>query len=421
MAPLEQSSVRIGIVRLTDCAAIAVAKERGEFAAEGLDVEIQRFESWAAIRDRLAYGEIEAAHMLSPMVVASAAGLGPFPGRFRTAFVLNLNGNAVTLSNGVHEAMREHRPDLPDGPVSAAPLAHVAAERAARGGPQLTFAVVYPFSMHNYELRLWLAAGGVHPDRNVRIIVAPPSRMVDLLTTGEVDGYCVGEPWNSEAARLGLGSTIVTSGEIFANRPEKVLGVRREWADTHPETHRAMLRALLRATQWLDQPANRESAADIIAAADYVDLPASQIASALTGRARQTAGGRIQEMPDFNVFHRYAANFPWRAHASWLAAQMIRWGQSPREIDVAGVAQSAFDPATYRKVAAECGVAAPTTDTRLIGGNTKPWVLNAATSPIQMGPDRSLDGRIFDPDAISDYLSSFDIQSMRAVRAQQDA
>ncbi len=417
MADGVQRRVRVGIGRLTDSVVIAAARERGEFAREGIDVAVSRHESWAAIRDQLAYGEIDGAHMLSPMVVASAAGLGPFPGRFTTSFCNNLNGNAITVSNELYCEMREiGGSEGWSRPVSARLVSEVCARRMDRGQRPLTFAVVYPFSMHNYQLRYWLAAGGVHPDRALEIIVVPPSRMVEVMSRGEVDGFCVGDPWNAEAVREGIGHTLITSAEVWSNGPEKVFGVRRDWAEANRETHEALIRAMLRAARWVDHPGNRAEAAEIAGLPDYLDMPAERILSSLTGAGRQSGAGERVDMPDFNVFHRYAANFPWRSHAMWIAAQMVRWGQAPMGLNLRAVALEAFDPSPFREAARAEGVASPEIDFKVEGARDAAWVLDDATSPIAMGRDMLIDGVALDPDETADYLDSQSIHAMRAER-----
>lgn len=414
MAESVQRHVRIGIARLTDSVVIAAARERGEFAREGIEVEVSRHEAWAAIRDQLAYGEIDGAHMLSPMVVASTAGLGPFPGRFTTSFCNNLNGNAITVSNELYAEMQEvGGTDRWARPVSARLISEVCARRMDAGQRPLTFAVVYPYSMHNYQLRYWLAAGGVHPDRSLEIIVVPPSRMVDVMSRGEVDGFCVGDPWNAEAVRQGVGHTLITSAEIWSNGPEKVFGVRKDWAEANPGTHKAMIRAMLRAARWVDHPDNRIEAAEIAAMPAYLDMPAERIISSLTGEHRQSGAGEVVDMPDFNVFHRYAANFPWRSHALWIAAQMVRWGQAPRGLDLRKVAIEAFDPAPFREAARDEGVATPLIDFKVEGAHNEAWILERASSPVAMGRDVLVDSVALDPDEADDYLDSQSIHAMR--------
>lgn len=408
---MTQTDLTIGFARLSDCVTLAAAKERGAFATKGLNVTLERFTSWAAMRDALGTGAIDAAHMLSPMVVASAAGLGPFPGQFMTAFTLNLNGNAITVSNSLYNKLEQTSPEtLTRRPLSANALKALVAMREEAGEPPLTFAHVYTHSMHAYELRYWLGAAGINPDKDVRLVVIPPEHMVDALAAGQIDGYCVGEPWNNAAVVAGLGRTLITSTEIWSNGPEKVLAVRKDWASKHHDTHLKVLLALLETSAWVDHPDNRMTGAQIIASPDYVNAPFDEIVGSLTGKNRQTGGELRMDMPDFNVFYRYAANFPWRSHAKWILAQMIRWGEAPRDIDYTAAAHDAFRPDIYRLAAAQAGVPCPRKDEKIEGAHSHSWVMTDASKPIAFGPDQFLDGRIFDPTNIDGYLSGLSIR-----------
>jgi len=407
--------LRIGFARLSDAATIAAAKERGTFEAFGLDVSLTRFRSWAALRDALGTGAIDAAHMLSPMVVASAAGLGPFPNSFTTAFTLNLNGNAITVSNALFAAMQKASPEaLQRIPLTADAVAAVIRSRHEQKRPPLTFAHVYTHSMHAYQLRYWLGAAGIDPDRDVRLVVIPPSMVVDALESGEIDGYCVGEPWNTAACESGVGRTLITSAEIWSNGPEKVLATRQDFAADQPEIHLQLLRALLTSSAWVDQPENRMTAARIVGGAPYTDMPVEKVSASLTGKDRQTAGGIRLDMPDFNVFYRYAANFPWRSHAKWILAQMVRWGEAPPEVDYEDVARRAFRPDIFRQAATPLGYACPSIDEKIEGAHTSSWLMTEATRPIAFGPDRFMDGRVFDPADIEAYLDGFRVRSAQS-------
>tara|TARA_R110000850_G_scaffold64116_3_gene144274 strand:+ start:58459 stop:59751 length:1293 start_codon:yes stop_codon:yes gene_type:complete len=418
---MTRAFLKIGFAQLSDCAPIAIAREHGLFGANGLDVELIRFASWAAMRDALGVGMIDAAHMLSPIVVASAAGLGPFPGSFTTALTLNLNGNAITVATELFNEMNEIAPEpLTQCPLSASALKPVISRRATQGAAPLTLAHVYTHSMHAYELRYWLAAAGIDPDRDVRLVVVPPSQMVSALAEGQIDGFCVGEPWNNAAISAGIGRTLITSGEIWSNGPEKVLATRNDWADRHPDLHRALVRSVLSACIWLDQPANRVSAARVISSPDYVDLAFGEIVGSLSGMGRQTAGRMQLEMPDFNVFHRYAANFPWRSHAKWILSQMVRWGEAPADLDFESIARSAFQPDIYRGVATSMGIPCPDQDEKPEGAHSHAWLLNTASAPIAFGPDRFLDGRIFDPADIENYIAGFDIRHRGSRLGERD-
>ncbi|MFC7290599.1 CmpA/NrtA family ABC transporter substrate-binding protein [Hirschia litorea] len=401
-------AINIGFARLSDCAMIAVAKEHGLFEKHGLDVNLIRYKSWAAMRDGLAHKMIDAAHMLSPMVVASAAGLGPYPGQFTTGFAFNLNGNAITVSNSLLRHMQSISPEsMLQCPLSAKGLKHVVEIRKATGQPKLVFAHVYHFSMHAYELRYWLSAAGIDPDEDVELVVVPPAQMVDSLRAKEIDGYCVGEPWNTAAALAGLGHTLITSSEIWAGHIEKVLAVRSQWADANEDIHQSLIKALLEASIWLDHQDNRVEAAQLISSSKYVDAPLQDILSSLTGKNRQTGGNLRRDMPDFNIFHRYAANFPWVSQAKWILTQMVRWNQISSNIDFDKIARLAFRPNVYRQAALELNVATPLIDEKIEGSNHHAWILNSASQAIAMGADNFIDGRIFDPQQPEEYILNF--------------
>lgn len=409
---MTNTPLKIGFARLSDAATIAVAKERGIFEAFGLDVTLTRFQSWAALRDALGTGAVDAAQMLSPMVVASAAGLGPFPDTFTTAFILNLNGNAITVSNTLFASMQTVAPAaLQRLPLSADALAAVIRMRRERKLSPLNFAHVYTHSMHAYELRYWLGAAGIDPDRDLRLFVIPPSLVVDALTSGEIDGYCVGEPWNAAAYETGVGRTLITSGEIWSNRPEKVLAVRQAFALDRHEDHLRLLRALLTSSAWVDATENRTAAAQIVSRPAYTDMPIDKVLTSLTGSNRQTAGGLRMDMPDFNVFHRYAANFPWRSHAMWILSQMVRWGEATPTANFQSVAEQAFRPDLFREAALPLGYACPAIDQKIEGTHSSAWLMTDASSPIAFGPDRFMDGRVFDPDDVNGYLAGFAVSA----------
>ncbi|ACT60450.1 CmpA/NrtA family ABC transporter substrate-binding protein [Hirschia baltica] len=405
---MNQHNLAIGFARLSDCAVLTVAKERGLFEKYNLNVTLKRYKSWAAMRDGLANKVIDAANMLAPMVVASAAGISPYPEIFTSSFAFNLNGNAITVSNALFQSMQHISPDtMLRRPLSAHGLKHVVDVRKATGQPKLVFAHVYHYSMHAYILKYWLASAGIDPDQDVELVVIPPSQMVDSLRAGQIDGYCVGEPWNNTAVLAGLGHTLITSSEIWSGHIEKVLAVRHSWANQHEDIHLALIKALLEAAVWVDSPNNRLTAAQMIASAEYVDAPLDEIVSSLTGKNRQTGGNLRQDMPDFNVFHRYAANFPWISQAKWILTQMVRWGQLTDDVEFDAAASSAFQPEIYRKAAAELNIAAPTINEKVEGAQEHAWVLKEATQPIAMGANQFIDGRVFNPAEINSYLNGF--------------
>ena len=268
--------------------------------------------------------------------------------------------------------------------------------RPYTGSP--TFAVVFPVSAHAYQLRYWMGAAGIDPDRDVLLLVVPPPQMVSQLKAGHIDGFCVSAPWNKAAVAEGLGRVLITSYELWNNSPEKVFGVNQEWAEQHPNTHRAVLMALLEASRWLDAHENRPEVVDIISRPAYVNAPKDLIGMSMTGTFRYGPGEDPVVMPDFNVFFRFAANFPWRSHAEWFIGQMVRWGQIEDPVDIVAKAARVYRPDLYREAAEALGLAVPSIDRKPEGGHGRGWTLTEATQPLAMGSDRFFDGGTFDPD-----------------------
>ncbi|WP_026287869.1 CmpA/NrtA family ABC transporter substrate-binding protein [Thioalkalivibrio sp. ALJ24] len=411
---LEKTQLDLGFIPLTDCAPLAIAEEKGYFARHGLDVNVAREASWANIRDKVSVGELDGGHMLAGMPIASTLGVGATQRNTITAFSMDLNGNAITVSNELYDRMVEADPEaMSERPISARALKKVIDADQAAGRDRMTFAMVFPVSTHNYELRYWMAASGINPDRDVRLIVIPPPQMVANLRAGNMDGYCVGEPWNMRAVDMGIGKTLVTNYEIWNNNPEKVFGVLESWAEEHPNTHQAALRALIEANEWMDKPENREEVVRIISGRRYVNAPEHVVAMSMTGTLQFTPDGDPEPFPDFNVFHRYAASFPWRSHAAWFVTQMVRWGQLEEPVDMRAVAEKVYRPELYREAAAEVGVAYPEIDRKTEGTRDDHWTLEAASSPIEMGPDRFIDDRAYDPDDLVGYVDGFDVHSRK--------
>ena len=327
---LEKTSLRLGLLPLADAAPIVIAKTRGFFARHGLDVELRLERAWAALRDKVAMGVLDAAHMLAPMPIAATLGLDGIAVPMVTALSLNLNGNAITVSKALHQRMRAHASANAGAAQWARALAKVLEEDRKAHRPQPVFAHVFPFSTHHYELRMWLASAGIDPDSEVRLTVVPPPRMVGELAAGRVDGFCVGAPWSEVASRLGLGTTVATKFSIWNNSPEKVLGVTRDWAEAHPATHRALVGALIEAARWLDIAEHRAEAAQIMVDNGWVQAPADTIRASLAWQE------------DGLLFHRHAATFPWRSHAIWFALQMLRWRQCWASPDLGALAREVY-------------------------------------------------------------------------------
>lgn len=358
----ETGELRLGFVPLNDAAPLLAAADKGFFAAEGLNVVLSREVSWATVRDKVAAGALDGAHMLAPMVLAASLGVGSERQAMIAPLALNLNGAAVTVSVDLAAEMRSL-----GGGGGARPLARALAARRQGGAPAPTFAVVFPYSMHNYLLRYWMAEAGIDPDRDVRLAVAPPSRMAGHLAAGDIEGFCVGEPWNAVAERDGVGQVAVRASEVWRGGPEKVFGVTEAWAERNPEVLAALLRALVKAAAWADAAENR---GDLVALlAEHVDAPPATIA------------GSLHDID----FHRDGAGVPQPVHAAWLLSQMMRWGQVAGDIDIAAVARRVYRPDLYAAAAAAIGDAAP--------------ILRTVA-------DSFFDGRGFQMDAAMDYAAS---------------
>lgn len=344
----ELAELTFGFIKLTDMAPLAIALERGYFAEEGLEVTLEAQANWRVLGDGVLSGTLQGAHMLAGQPLAAALGYDS-DAPIVTPFSMDLNGNGITVSTEVWERMRPHVPSLPDGrpqhPISARALAPVVQAFRAQGR-RFEMGMVYPFSTHNYELRYWLAAGGLHPGlyapedpsgqigADVFLSVTPPPQMPATMAAGAIHGYCVGEPWNQAAVQRGIGVAVITDYEIWPNNPEKVFALRADFVEAYPNTTRAIVRALIRAAMWLDADgnANRTEAAEILSRPAYVGADAAIISASMTGTFEYEPGD-VRAVPDFNVFFRYNATYPYYSDAIWYLTQMRRWGQIAEERD----------------------------------------------------------------------------------------
>ena len=402
---LEKERITLGFIPLTDCAPLVIAKEKGWFAEQGLDVTLSKETSWSNIRDKVAIGVLDGAQMPAPMVLAASAGLGPFKKPMVTALSLDLNGNAITVSDALYRRMREIAPQqMVDHQGSAAALKQlIELERSGEHNP-ITLATVFPHSTHSYQLRYWAASVGLDPDRDLRLVVIPPPQMPRALEEGRIDGFCAGEPWNEVAVKSGIGRVLITGYEIWNNAPEKVLGVTEEWAEQNPETHQALIEAILQAARWMDMAENRDEVVEIIARGIYVNAPADVVRMSMTGTFQYSADEAARNLPDFNVFHRYAANFPWRSHAVWILSQMARWGELVQPLDFHRLAESVYRCDVYRAAARSLNIAAPLDDYKSEGSHAEAWQIPADQGELTMGRDRFVDGQLFDPADPLGYL-----------------
>jgi NitT/TauT family transport system ATP-binding protein len=393
---------RIGFLPLVDAALPILAHEQGFAAAEGVRIELVRDLTWATVRDRLLYGHTDAAHLIAPLAIATTLGRGRPPVALSVPFVLGLNGNAVTLSTALAAAV-----DLGDGladPVAlGARLRAVAAERAAAGAP-LRFGVVHRYSSHNYMLRYWLAAIGMRPDRDVEIVVTSPPFAADALAAGEVDGICVGEPWNSIAVDRGVGRIALVTAQIWRRGVEKVLALRTETAAARGDEVAALLRALHRAAAHFVAPDTAQDSAAILARPEYCNAPAETVLRAITDRVRLARDAEALHIPDFMFQYREAANFPWRSQAAWLYSQMTRWDGTPFSAEEARAAEGVFRPDLYRAALAGSSATLPGASSKLEGSIDAAIGVGATQGRLILGSDRFFDGRSFDPDEIPAYL-----------------
>ncbi|HMP81965.1 MAG TPA: CmpA/NrtA family ABC transporter substrate-binding protein [Verrucomicrobiota bacterium] len=367
-ANLEKTDLKFGFIKLTDCVPIIIAKEMNYFEDEGLYVTVEAQSNWKILLDRVISGELDGAHMLAGQPIAATIGFGT-KAHVITAFSMDLNGNGITLGNAIWEQMKEMNPSLAKDPIERplkADLLKPVVQKLKSEGTPMKMGMVFPVSTHNYELRYWLASGGISPgyytatdttgtkDADVLISVTPPPQMPATLAQGTIQGYCVGEPWNQQAVIKGIGVAPITDYEIWKNNPEKVFGVTAEWDKKNPNTHVAVVKALIRAGKWLDaSPENRKKACEILSKPEYVGADVKVIANSMTGTWEYHKGD-VRPMPDFNVFFRYYATYPYYSDCIWYLTQMRRWGQiteaKPDEWYLA-TAKEVYKPETYMKAA----------------------------------------------------------------------
>ncbi len=366
---LEKDELTFGFIKLTDMAPLAVAYENGYFLDEGLFVTLEAQANWKVLLDGVIDGTLDGAHMLAGQPLAATIGFGT-EAHIITPFSMDLNGNGITVSNDVWEQMKPHIPKMEDGrpqhPISAEALKPVVEDFQARGEP-FNMGMVFPVSTHNYELRYWLAAGGLEPGyyspenisgqigADVFLSVTPPPQMPATLEAGTIHGYCVGEPWNQQAVFKGIGVPVITDYQLWKNNPEKVFGITKEFAEENPNTTKAVVKALIRAAMWLDENENqnRPEAVEILSRPEYVGADYDVIANSMTGFFEFEKGDK-RDIPDFNVFFRYNATYPFYSDAIWYLTQMRRWGQiadTKSDEWYMDVAKSVYRPDIYLEAA----------------------------------------------------------------------
>jgi two-component system, oxyanion-binding sensor len=362
--------IHAGFIPLVDCAPLVIAKEMGFDAQNGIDLVMHKDVSWANIRDKVEAGLLDCAIMLAPMPIAATLGLG---GRAAVPMIAamstSLSGNAITVSPGLYDEMlNADRLNAEAGGMAvSASISRVVQRRRDSGNESLTFGIVYPFSSHNYDLRYWLAAAGVDPDNDVNLVVVPPSLIAGNLKSGRIDGFCVGEPWNSVASSEDSGVIVALKQELWAESPEKVLGLRAAFVETNRDAVARLIRAVTQACAWLDIRSNRRAAAEILARPEYVGISADILSHSLSGSLVRAAGFSGKPVTDVLKFSGDCANFPWVSHATWLLTQMIRWGQVRAPFDIAEVARRVYRPDLYRSAIAGLGIDIPDVDLKTEG------------------------------------------------------
>jgi ABC-type nitrate/sulfonate/bicarbonate transport system substrate-binding protein len=402
----EGHEITAGFLPLLDGALLVAAKEKGFAEDEAVDLSLVRESSLANIRDRLAVGHFQVAHMLAPMPIACNLGLTPLASPTIVPMALGLGGNAVTVSTALWAEMESlgAKADL-DPRTTGLALKAAVEVRAAAGRSEFRFAVVHPHSGHNYELRYWLAACGIDPDRDIEIVIVPPPLMLDALRAGSIDGYCVGEPWNTAAALSGDGQIATVKAAIWRSSPEKVLGVEKHWAEANPEALAALLRALYRAARWCDDAGNHEELATLLGGPAYISRPADWMLPALSGQVC-TGRGMTTRVEDFFVPFAKAATFPWKSHALWFYTQMVRWGQVRQDKSHEAIARETYRPDLYRAALQPLSVALPGANAKVEGALKTATPVGSAGASLTLGPDGFFDGGLFDPDEIEAYIAA---------------
>ncbi len=384
--------VRAGFVPLVDCAALVVAAELGFAEAEGIRLALSREPSWSAVRDKLVLGRIDAAHMLAPVPVAMSMGLGGLATPIEALSVLSVNGNVIAVTPDLAARMRAA------GPLAPGDAAAVGRALLGLGPGRLSVGVPFPFSMHAELLYHWLGALGLPAPQGLDVRTVPPPRMLEAMEAGEIDAFCVGEPWGSVAAAAGAAEIVLTGRDIWQFAPEKVLAARAGWAEADPWRAGALMRAVWRAARWIAQPENRMTVSEILARPGCLDLAAETVERTLAGRCVVASSGEERTVPRLIAVFDGAATFPWRSQALWIADRLAsRLGLDRAE--AARAARACFRPDLYRLHLGPIGADLPAASEKVEGALAAPTAVASSTGEMVLGPDAFFDGSRFDPDA----------------------
>lgn len=396
---MSNTPFRVGFLPLVDASLPILARELGYAEEERIDLTLVRDMSWATVNDRLLYGHSDAAHLLAPLAIATTLGLGRPATPISVPFVLGLNGNAITL-----------RPELAERITTVGQPGDVAAIGAklaaiVRSGERLRFGVVHRYSSHDYMLRYWLGGCGIDPDSDVEIVTVAPPFAADALASGEVDGICVGEPWNSVAVDRGAGVIVAVTSQIWLRGVEKVLAMRTARMEEDRDLSFRLIRALYRAGVAFVDPQQLDRIADILARPEYLDGSAALIRRAISDQILFARGFPSIHIPDFMFQHREAANFPWVSQAAWLYAQMCLAGHTSANDADYLAAQRVFRPDIYRAALRPLGVPLPGASSKLEGGIAESLGVGTTQGRLILGADRFFDARSFDPEELDKYLA----------------
>lgn len=387
----ETTKAILGYIALTDSAPLIIAKERGLFAKYGLpDVEVVKQASWGATRDNLVLGGasngIDGAHILSPLPYLISTGKvtqNNMPTPMYVLARLNLDCQAISISNEYKDAKATMKADA---------LKALFAKKKA-DGKEVKVAMTFPGGTHDLWLRYWLAAAGIDPDKDVSTIVVPPPQMVANMKVGNMDAFCVGEPWNEQLVNQGIGYTACTTGEIWAKHPEKALGMRAEWVDKNPIAARAMISAVIEAQQWCDKDENKAALAEIVGRRQWFNVPVSDILGRLKGDINY-GNGRIEKGTKQGMkFWRDHASYPYKSHDAWFVTEDIRWGKFDPKINIKSLVNSVNREDLWRDAAKAAGVSE-----------------NDVPQSSSRGKETFFDGKVFDPEKPFDYLRSQSIK-----------
>ena len=405
MAELEKTDLKIGFIALTDCAPIVIAQEKGFFKKYGLNVHVAKEGGgWPGIQQKVISGEYDFSHALAGMPIAATIGING-DAHLQALLSLDFNGNAITYGNNIIKEMEKYGLDKTQRPVSAESLKkYIDAKHKAEGDnyKPLSFGMVHPVSTHNYELRYWMASSGIVPDTDCTIKPFPPPTMPSNLIAGNIEGYCVGEPWNSRIVLKGKGSALVTNYDIWNNNPEKVLQARADFVKKNPETTKAVMKAIIEAQMWLDASwENREEAIGYLAKKNYVKAPKSVLRKSMSGTFLYNKGVDSTN-PMFNTFANYYAAYPYYSHGMWFITQMYRWGQIDKPIDMKATIESVYRPDLFAEVAKEVGYTLP----------PSAWKKDGVDEY-----NKFIDGKVWDPNKAVDYIFDVEVVNSKVSKA----